>query len=72
MIDALMEELFYLDEIAGELSPEDNARIEQRRAEIKAEIKALRSLGTAQVDQVLSKNNDNWYDEQYELDTDYL
>lgn len=72
MIDALMEELFYLDEIAGELSPEDNERIEKRRAEIKAEIKALRSLGTAQVDQVLHKTNDNWYDEQYELDTDYL
>ena len=45
-IDTLMEELFYLDEIAGELSPEDNARIEARRTEIKQEIKDLRSLGT--------------------------
>lgn len=45
-IDSLMEELFYLDEIAGELSPEDNARIEARRTEIKQEIKELCSLGT--------------------------
>ncbi len=72
-IDALYEELFYLDEIAGELDPETNAKTDARREQIKQEIKELRSLGTAQVDTKLTaQTNDNWYDEQYELDTDYL
>lgn len=45
-IDNLYEELVYLDEIAGELDPETNAKVDARRAEIKLEIMELRSLGT--------------------------
>jgi hypothetical protein len=30
-LNSLYEELICLDEIAGELSPEDNARVDQRR-----------------------------------------
>lgn len=86
-IDALYEELIYLDEIAGELDPESNARIDARRAEIKQEIRDLQSLGTvtgcdpAEYHDELERDHDepyepetddNWYDEQYELDTDYL
>ena len=72
-INDLYEELVYLDEIAGELDPETNAKIDARRKEILEEIKDLKGLGTARVDTVLRRQtNDNWYDEQYELDTDYL
>lgn len=37
-INALYEELIYLDEIAGELDPESNARIDIRRKELKQQI----------------------------------
>jgi hypothetical protein len=37
----LYEELVHLDEIAGELDPESNAKIDARRQEIKGEIKEL-------------------------------
>jgi len=68
-INNLYEELIYLDEIAGELDPESNAKIDARRAEIKQEIQELQSLGTVHVDTVLTpQTNDNWYDEQYEFD----
>lgn len=70
MIEALYEELIHLDEIAGELDPETNAKIDQRRKELKEEILALESLGSAQVD--LTITNDSWYDDQTELDTDYI
>jgi ABC-type phosphate transport system ATPase subunit len=40
----LYEDLIYLDEIAGELDPETNARIDQQRAELKAKIIELRSM----------------------------
>lgn len=42
-LNNLYEELIHLDEIAGELDDESNARIDRRRAEIKAEIKKLES-----------------------------
>lgn len=42
-INSLYEELIMLDEIAGELDDESNARIAARRAEIKAEILRLES-----------------------------
>lgn len=78
-INALYEELIYLDEIAGELDPESNARIDQRRAEILQEIKDLRSLGTAYHDEPARNHNeayfpdpDSEYENRYELDTDYL
>jgi hypothetical protein len=45
-INMLYEELIYLDEIAGELDAEANAKIDQRRAEIKAEIKEIEKLST--------------------------
>ena len=37
-IASLMEELISLDEIAGELDPESNARIDAKRKELKAKI----------------------------------
>jgi ABC-type phosphate transport system ATPase subunit len=40
-INSLYEELIYLDEIAGELDPESNARIDARRKELKQQILAL-------------------------------
>ena len=68
-LNELYEELILLDEIAGELDPESNAKIDARRAEIKQEIQELQSLGTVHVDTVLTpQTNDNWYDEQYEFD----
>ena len=68
-LNELYEELILLDEIAGELDPESNAKIDARRAEIKQEIQELQSLGTVHVDTKLEpKTNDNWYDEQYEFD----
>ena len=45
-LNNLYEELIYLDEIAGELDPESNAKIDQRRAELKREIKEVESLGS--------------------------
>ena len=45
-LDALHEELIYLDEIAGELDPESNAKIEARRAELIKEINEVRSIGS--------------------------
>jgi hypothetical protein len=36
-----MEELIHLDEIAGELSDEDNARVDQRRRELAEKIRQL-------------------------------
>jgi hypothetical protein len=45
-INELYEELVHLDEIAGELDPESNAKIDARRQEIKAEIKELEKCGS--------------------------
>ena len=42
-IVSLIEELIMLDEIAGELDPESNARIDQQRKELKAKIIELES-----------------------------
>jgi hypothetical protein len=39
--DFLYEELIYLDEIAGELDEESNAKIDARRKEILAEIREI-------------------------------
>lgn len=41
-LDALFEELILLDEVAGQLSPADNARIDQRRREVREQINELR------------------------------
>jgi ABC-type phosphate transport system ATPase subunit len=41
MIESLYEELIYLDEIAGELDPESNRKIDARREQIKQELIAL-------------------------------
>jgi len=41
-IDSLYEELIYLNEIAGELDDESNAKIDARRDEIKKELIALK------------------------------
>lgn len=38
LIDNLMEELIYLDEVAGELDPDTNARIERERVALKQQI----------------------------------
>lgn len=40
-IDSLVEELILLDEIAGELSDEDNARVDARRMALKQQIQEL-------------------------------
>lgn len=40
-VHALMEELILLDEIAGELSDEDNARVDARRVALKQQILEL-------------------------------
>ena len=45
-INDLMEELIYLDEIAGELDAESNAEIDRRRAEIKSEIAEIQRMST--------------------------
>lgn len=45
-LDALYEELVYLDEIAGELDPESNAKTDSRRAALKAEIAEVESLSS--------------------------
>jgi hypothetical protein len=45
-INDLMEELVYLDEIAGELDAESNAEIDRRRNEIKQEIAEINKLST--------------------------
>lgn len=42
-IVSLMEELIMLDEIAGELDPESNARIDEQRKELKRKIIELES-----------------------------
>lgn len=42
-LDALFEELIMLDEIAGELDPNTNARVDERRREIRNEIQRLRN-----------------------------
>lgn len=44
IIESLFEELIMLDEIAGELDPESNAKIEQRRSDIKRELSDLGAL----------------------------
>lgn len=46
MLESLYEELILLDEIAGELSPEDNAANDTRRAELVREINELETLGS--------------------------
>lgn len=40
-INSLVEELILLDEIAGELSDEDNARVDARRVALKQQIQEL-------------------------------
>lgn len=40
-IHALYEELIFLDEIAGELDPDSNSRIDRRRKELVAQIQQL-------------------------------
>ena len=40
-IDAAVEQLISLDEIAGELSDEDNATVDRQRTELKAQIDRL-------------------------------
>jgi hypothetical protein len=45
-LDNLYEELIYLDEIAGELSEDDNAKIDARREELLKEIKVVESLSS--------------------------
>ena len=42
----LYEELIYLDEIAGELDPESNAKHDARGKEILAEIRAIEKLSS--------------------------
>lgn len=42
-LDSLYEELIHLDEIAGQLDDETNAKTDARREEIKKEIKRLES-----------------------------
>lgn len=42
-LDSLFEELIHLDEIAGQLDDETNAKTDARREEIKKEIKRLES-----------------------------
>jgi len=44
--DYLYEELILLDEIAGELDPESNARTEARRQAILAEIREIEKLSS--------------------------
>jgi hypothetical protein len=71
-INDLYEQLAFLDEIADQLDDESNARTNAMRAQLIQEVRDLQGLGTARVDTKLTpKANDNWYDEQYELDTDY-
>ena len=44
---SLMDHLIHLDEIAGELDPESNARIDAQRKELKQQIVALEAeIGT--------------------------
>ena len=45
-VDYLYEELIYLDEIAGELDPESNAKTDARRKEILAEIREIEKLSS--------------------------
>ena len=45
-LNNLYEELIYLDEIAGELDDESNAKIDLRRAELKREIKEVESISS--------------------------
>lgn len=40
-LDSLYEEIILLDEVAGQLSPADNARVDLRRREIRSEIERL-------------------------------
>lgn len=42
-LDSLCEELYHLDEIAAEQGDEANRRVEQRRREIRAEMRKLES-----------------------------
>lgn len=42
-LDSLCEELYHLDEIAAEQGDEANRRAEQRRREIRAEMRKLES-----------------------------
>lgn len=42
-ISSLYEELIYLDEIAGELDPESNAKVDAQRQLLVAKIKELES-----------------------------
>ena len=42
-ISSLYEELIYLDEVAGELDPETNAKVEAQRQLLVAKIKEMES-----------------------------
>lgn len=44
IVEDLYEELIYLSEIAGELDPESNRRIDVRRNQIKQELRDLGEL----------------------------
>ena len=45
-LNNLYEELIYLDEIAGELDPESNAKIDLRRRELVKEIRECESISS--------------------------
>lgn len=45
-INDLYEQLVYLDEIAGQLDPETNAKTDAQRAEILKEINELKKCGS--------------------------
>lgn len=45
-INDLYEQLSYLDEIAGELDAETNAKVDAQRKELLAEIKELKKCGS--------------------------
>lgn len=45
-LNNLYEELIYLDEIAGELDPESNAKTDARRQTLIREIKELESISS--------------------------
>lgn len=45
-INDLYEQLVYLDEIAGQLDPETNAKTDAQRKELIAEIKELEKCGS--------------------------
>jgi hypothetical protein len=49
-LDVLYNELFYLDEVVGELNEEDNAKIDEQRRDIKRRIDQLMLDGSDGID----------------------